>query len=463
MNKPEALIETTESVCPVCFQTIPAKRISRGGDVFLNKECPLHGEFETVVWRGAPAYATWRVNKIHTHPKVPFTQAKTGCPYDCGPCEEHLLNPCCVLLEVTQRCDIRCPVCFADSNASPSLDPNLAEIKSWYERLLETKTSLNIQLSGGEPCVRDDLPEIIALGKQAGFTYFQLNTNGLRLARDINYLKKLKAAGLSSVFLQFDGVSDQVYQAIRGRNLFAQKVKAIENCIAAGVGVVLVPVIIPGVNDYEIGNILQFALKYHPGVRGVHFQPVSYFGRFPKSPVDEDRITLPEIIAKLEHQSNGMVKEEHFKPAQAEHARCTFNGNFVVMPDGSLRPLTRFQENSCCCQPVQAEQARVKGQSFVARTWSAQPAILQKHNLVLDGFEAWDIFIERSKTHSFAISGMAFQDAWTLDLERLKQCKIFIFSPDRRLIPFCAYNLTNQQGESLYRGKCNNVDFSIPA
>src|SRR5690606_18727987 len=153
------------------------------------------------------------------------------------------------------RCDLNCPVCFADSFGKLTIDPELSEIQRWYERLLETQTNLNIQLSGGEPCVRDDLPEIIKLGKKAGYSYFQLNTNGLRLAKDKNYLKKLKEAGLSSVFLQFDGVSDQIYQIIRGRPLIELKELAIHNCIEVGVGVVLVPVIIPGINDNEIGDI----------------------------------------------------------------------------------------------------------------------------------------------------------------------------------------------------------------
>lgn len=454
MSKIVHPIDTTESVCPVCLQKIPATRVQKGKNVYLHKECPLHGVFETIIWRGDPAFESWRVEKVHSHPKNPFTEIRTGCPYDCGPCEEHLQNPCCVLLEVTQRCDLKCPVCFADSNLSPTSDPSLEEIKGWYARLLETQTSLNIQLSGGEPCVRDDLPEIIALGKQAGFPYFQLNTNGLRLAKEISFLKDLQNTGLSSVFLQFDGVTDQVYKTIRGRTLFELKERAVQNCIEIGVGVVLVPVIIPGINDQEIGDILRFALKYHPGVRGIHFQPISYFGRFPNAPQDKDRITLPEIITKLEEQSQGSLKKEHFKAAFAEHARCTFNGNFVVMPDGTIRPLTRFQPGGCGCQPIQAEEARVKGQSFVARTWSGQPTRVEKQNLSLEGFGEWDIFIERSKTHSLAISGMAFQDAWSLDLDRLRQCKIFILSPDQRLIPFCAYNLTNQQGESMYRGHC---------
>lgn len=443
----------TESVCPVCLQKIPAEKIKKNGDTYLHKTCQQHGSFEAVIWRGEPGLNIWQVSKTANHPAQPFTTVEAGCPYDCGPCSDHLQQPCCVLLEVTQRCDLGCPVCFASAGGISPSDPTLQEISVWFQRLLETRITLNIQLSGGEPCMRDDLPEIIRIGRAAGFNYFQLNTNGLRLACDPVYLSALKAAGLSSVYLQFDGVSDTVYKTIRGRALIVQKEKAVQTCIDAGLGVVLVATIIPGVNVDEIGEIFRFALAHHPGVRGIHFQPVSYFGRFPHAPADEDRITLPEIIQCLETQSGGVLRKEYFKPAVAEHARCTFNGNFVVMPDGAVKTLTRIQTNGCGCTPVQSEQARTRGQSFVARAWSAAPSA-EKSTISLGGFGEWDMFLERSRTHSLAISGMAFQDAWTLDLERLRECKIFIFSADKRLIPFCAYNLTNQAGESLYRGKC---------
>ena len=126
--------------------------------------------------------------KTPSFPKNPFTEIKQGCPYDCGLCPDHRQQSCCVLLEVTQRCDLRCPVCFADAAHNPSPDLSLSEIGVWYERLLAAGGPFNIQLSGGEPCVRDDLPEIIRLGRSHGFTFFQLNTNGLRLARDAAYL-----------------------------------------------------------------------------------------------------------------------------------------------------------------------------------------------------------------------------------------------------------------------------------
>lgn len=158
----------------------------------------------------------------------------------------------------------------------------------------------NIQLSGGEPTVRDDLPDIIRLGREKGFTYFQLNTNGLRLAREPGYAQKLKQAGLNCVFLQFDGVTNGPYQALRGAPLLEEKKRAIQSCAAARLGVVLVPVVAPGINLDQLGAILDFALEWLPVVRGVHFQPITYFGRFPGQP--HTPLTLPAFCGRSRHR-----------------------------------------------------------------------------------------------------------------------------------------------------------------
>jgi hypothetical protein len=247
------VLATTESVCPECLARIPAQRVMRGDDVFLRKTCPEHGDFETIVWRGQPGLDDWARPKIPAHPSNPFTLVECGCPLDCGLCPDHRQQTCCALLEVTQRCNLRCPVCFADAGGS-SDDPPLSTIDFWYRRLLDLSGGpCNIYLSGGEPTLRDDLPQIIRMGRELGFSYFQLNTNGLRLAAEPEYLDALKEAGLSCVFLQFDGTDDRIYRQLRDVKLLDRKIATIEQCALAGVGVVLVPTLAPGVNVDNIG------------------------------------------------------------------------------------------------------------------------------------------------------------------------------------------------------------------
>lgn len=463
----DIVLSQTESVCPECLIRIPAQRVARGESVYLRKTCPEHGEFSTVIWRGSPAFVSWVRPKLPSHPERPLTGIDRGCPYDCGLCPDHRQHTCSVLLEVTAFCDLGCPVCFADSGTHLTPDPDLGTIEGWYRQVLDAGGPFNIQLSGGEPCVRDNLPQIVALGRSLGFTFIQLNTNGLRLARDPDYAKRLKDAGLSTVFLQFDGTRDDIYHTLRGRALAEQKRKAIEHCGQNGIGVVLVPTLAPGVNTDNIGAIIEFALSRAPVVRGVHFQPISYFGRYPAAPTDQQRITIPEVINALATQTRGLVRRESFGPPGCENALCSFHGNFVIMPDGQLIPLTAHaQAQTWCSAPPLAKEGAARSREFVALHW-AGPNQIPSEVIETDALRGngadisqvhlhsslggWDTFLDRAKTHAFCISGMAFQDAWTLDLERLRDCCIHVMNPDGRLIPFCAYNLTDRLGCALYR------------
>lgn len=453
-QSPKVIVGITESVCPECLKRIPARRIAAGDAVYLDKTCAKHGKFRTVIWRGKPAYETWSVSKLASQPPVCATSVKRGCPFDCGLCPEHRQHTCCVLLEVTQRCNLACPVCFAKAGGGDD-EPDIRQIESWYRMLLASGGPYNIQLSGGEPTLRDDLPEIIAVGRAMGYDFFQLNTNGLRLADDPGYVRELRKAGLGCVFLQFDGISDAVYETIRGRALLDIKKAAIARCAEQQLGVVLVPTVIPGVNSNEIGAIIRFAVESMPAVRGVHFQPVSYFGRYPKEPADIDRITIPEVISEIERQTGSMMKMEDFRPPSAENAYCSFHGNFVLLDNGQLKAGTNARQTGCCCQPRAAAEGAKKARTFVAKRWSASPAGGKEAEAVkaapLTNTDSLDAFLDRVNNYSLSVSGMAFQDVWNLDLERLRECFIHVVSPDARIIPFCAYNLTDRHGMPLYR------------
>lgn len=452
----KVVLSATESLCPQCLARIPAERTAIGEEVYLDKICPEHGSFSTIIWRGQPLYESWAVPKQPSQPSVCATGVNQGCPFDCGLCPEHRQHTCCVLLEVTQRCNLACPVCFAASCTEDN-DPDIKQIEDWYRMLLASGGPYNIQLSGGEPTLRDDLPEIIALGRSLSFDFIQLNTNGLRLAEDYRYVRRLKEAGLSCVFLQFDGSDDIVYEKIRGKALFEAKKAAIAHCGEQQLGVVLVPTLVPGVNTADIGNIIEFAVAMMPVVRGVHFQPVSYFGRYPNAPLDADRITIPEVVSAIERQTAGKMKIKDFRPPAAENAYCSFLGNFVLLDGGELKSSTKDSPTGCCCQPQVAAGAR-KAQAFVAKRWTAAQHDSERSNAAIgsktDGLvnvASLDAFLDRVEKYSLTVSGMAFQDAWNVDLERLRDCFIHVVSPDSRIIPFCAYNLTDKRGKPLYR------------
>lgn len=244
--------------------------------------------------------------------------------------------------------------------------------------------------------------------------------------------------------MQFDGLTDEVYITLRGRALLREKLAAIENCAAAGLGIVLVPVIAPGVNDGQLGGILRFAAEHMPDVRGVHFQPISYFGRCglerPEKP-----ITIPRMLRLIEAQTNGVMRAQDFAGGGAENPYCSFHASYMRRADGSLKLLAKRSGSSCCC--TTSDDSR----KFVARQWNGEEEPDYSAEAELCETSALDEFIEQARRNTLAVSGMIFQDAYNLDLERLRRCYICEVDAEFGMVPFCAYNLTDACGRALYR------------
>ena len=435
-------IGKTMSVCPVCLRRIPAvKTVGADGNIYLEKKCWEHCAFRTLIWEGdLDSYVNWSAgdSNVPIRP-VRAKEVEKGCPNDCGLCQNHERDGCCVLLELTNRCNLRCPVCFASAGEQTPHDLSLEEIGKQYDLLMERGGPFNIQLSGGEPTLRDDLDRIIALGKEKGFSFFQLNTNGLRIADESGYAECLAEAGVSTVFLQFDGLDDKIYLALRGAALTERKLRAIENCQAAGLPVVLVPTVAPGVNDGALGDILRFALAHAPHIRGVHIQPISYFGRCGLE-APEVRLTIPAVLRRIEEQTGCLMKAADFGGGGAESPYCSFHASYLRKADGSLKALPR-RRSQCCC--VRSSDAR----DFVSQQWSGKAS-----GCDADADTAsLDAFLQQTVENTFTVSGMVFQDAYNLDLDRLRRCYICEVDTERGMVPFCAYNLTDVNGKALYR------------
>ena len=450
-------IGETQSVCPECLRVIPAVKTEEEDGIYLEKTCPEHGDFRALIWEGSrESYEVWGAGARPADRILKAGPSEKGCPLDCGLCEAHERRGCCVLLEVTKRCNLRCPVCFAD--AGEGEDISLEELGRQMDFLMEHGGPFNLQLSGGEPSMRDDLPELIRMGKEKGFTFFQLNTNGIHPPQEEGYAKALKEAGLSCVYLQFDGIGDEVCQVFRGKALWEQKKAAVDACEEAGLGIVLVPVIARGINEDQVGAILKYAVDRMPAVRGVHFQPMSYFGRYPEDP-GSYRVTIPKLLALIEEQTGGMMKAEHFTGGNATNPYCTFQANYLRREDGSLSPLAHGESR----RGGASEQAR----KYVEQQWSGaktgscccgenEPETQNcccgesTEQMRLDT-SSLDEFLVKRHNNTFAVSGMLFQDAYNLDLARLRCC--YILETDSRygMVPFCAYNLTDRRGRFLYR------------
>lgn len=442
------VLNKTQSICAICKQPIEAYYGEENGKVYFVKGCKEHGETREIVANQAADYKKWVKHPvINIPPKVAISKGTEGeCPLHCGTCENHMQTACCVLLDITERCNQNCRYCFAKAGEEDtSNDPTLEEIEGWYDRLVELgeERPFNIQLSGGEPTVRQDLPEIIAMGRGKGFDYIQLNTNGRRLASEEGYAKTLKKAGVSVAFLQFDGTTDIIYDKMRGEPLFEEKKKAIANCRKAGIPVTLVPTMTKNVNMDNIGDMMAFMLDNIDVIKGIHFQPVSFFGRHPQD--YENRVTMFDVMNELEKQTQGKFKYEDLVPISTGHSLCCFCGSYLKETHGSIKSLMSKETKATgvsCCDQTDPLAVIKRDRDFVLNKWelpegAEEPCCCED---VMD----FDQLLNYLKGNMFTVSGMAFQDLSNLDAERVKRCRVQVFTKEEKLIPFCAYN-------SIYR------------
>jgi uncharacterized radical SAM superfamily Fe-S cluster-containing enzyme/NAD-dependent SIR2 family protein deacetylase len=436
------ILHETESLCPICLKKIPARYERIDGKAYMIKTCPEHGTFKVLFWRDADMYAAWKTQGVHAPAKDRGRPEKLGCPFDCGLCDEHHSGTCTAILEITYRCNMNCNICFADSNTE-RFEPSLDQIGKMYRAALNSNRFCSVQLSGGEPTVRDDLPEIVRLGKSLGIVHLQINTNGIRIAEDPEFLQALKDAGTDLIYLQFDGLKEEIYRKIRGREMMDIKLRAIENCAKARMGVLLVPVVIPGLNLDHLGDIVRFAKAHIPTVKGVHFQPVSYFGRFPGDvPPDESRCGIDDVIHALTEQMGNELKMEYFVPRKQFDPHCDFSSTFYLDEQGKLVPMSRFNQND---QDTEQTDFVAKTNCYTDKRWRYQSAKEKSADTLLKKFAL------RTLTHSFSISGKGFQDVWNVDLGRLHGCCVHIVRGDESIIPFCAFHLTSTDGRRLYK------------
>jgi 7,8-dihydro-6-hydroxymethylpterin dimethyltransferase len=422
------VLDYTEGLCPICLKVVEAKVIAGNGAVYLKKMCPDHGPSKVHLWPDVDHYQWMRSFRL------PFIQPNRGlnpvkgCPSDCGLCSTHLRHSTLVEIEVTQRCNLRCPVCFMSAGKAPT-DPSLETIESMYAAILDQSgAQTSIQLTGGEPTVRRELPEIVRIGRRMGFSAIEINTNGLVIGRDPEYIRQLSDAGISGVYLQFDGLTEPVYEKIRGEYLLQDKLQAIERCRAAGVQVVLAMTVVWGINHDQVGGVLDFALRNLDVVAGVAFQPAFTSGRF--EPAAERRLTMGDVVFMLAEQSHGLIQPYDLWPLSTSHPLCSC-GTYLVhdgkSSDGdAVEPVTR----------------RITQHEYMQRYNPHSP----------QGSVFADILAQRGDSTGSGLSVvvMNYMDAMTMDLKRLKECSMTVTMEDGRLVPFCAYQLTNMYEDRLY-------------
>lgn len=460
------LLKRTESLCPVCLQKIPARIVGESDDkVYMVKDCSQHGSFKTLIWRGVKSWLLWESlndwepERLEGDENV--TKTERGCPFDCGLCPDHLRKACFVVVEITNRCNLNCPVCFASANEKYAYDVTLDDVERMLKTVLryECKTSVPpVQFSGGEPTVRDDLPDMVALAKKLGFNTIMINTNGVRIARDKEYLESLKENGANLIYLQFDGVTDNVYLKLRGTALTEIKYKAIKNCADLGLGVILVPTVVKDVNFHQVGEIIKFAKEWIPTVRGVHFQPISYFGRYPYQPDNDSRVTVPDMLKAIEEQTGGELKANNFVPinlGRGCESHCSFTNVSILTKSGELLPVTDFPSEKEIQEIVSSRKGKIQpkhARNVIKDYWKPSETCTCSCRFYTGDFGE---LAECLQEYYLSISGMPFQDVWNIDVNRSKKCCVHLVTPNNKIIPFCTFNITSIDGKTLYRDQAH--------
>ncbi|MHA1726092.1 MAG: radical SAM protein [Promethearchaeota archaeon] len=321
----DKIIRKTTSLCPECLKQIPAEIYidSEKNWVMMRKHCETHGDFKDKISIDPEEYI-WAQNftdeigstiNISTKPEYVSSGIKpieNGCPYDCGICQNHKSAPCIALIDITNRCNLACPICFANASAQGYVvEPTFEQIVQIMNhfRSMKPVSAVLLQISGGEPTVREDLPEIIRKGKELGFVEVMVTSNGVRLGKSIEYVKELVDAGMDALYLQFDATdAPEIWKKVRGVNLWPLKKRVIENCRKVGFkGIILVPTVAKGVNDNQIGNILDFARDNADVVAGIVFQPVSLCGRINYEELMDLRYTTSDLKKAINKHTNNVI------------------------------------------------------------------------------------------------------------------------------------------------------------
>jgi uncharacterized radical SAM superfamily Fe-S cluster-containing enzyme len=401
-----------------------------------------------MVWPSAEHYKWMRslaFPKVAPNRDAIHKSAKP-CPTGCGICQRHQRKPTLVEIEVTQRCNIHCPVCFMSAESDTS-DVPLERIDDFIDAIATTAgTDTGVQLTGGEPTVRSDLADIIRRVRARGFWGVEVNTNGVVISRDTDYLRGLVDAGLTGIYLQFDGFDREAYKQIRGADILDNKLKAVQNCREAGIQVVLAMTIVSGLNDDQIGDVISYACDNSDVIAGVALQPAFTSGRF-----DAKRVVplgMGDVIFMLEEQTNGMVKASDIWPLGCSHPMCD-TGTFLVRHSGESRNPNANDESA-----LLTEQERADSASFipVTRDLTRDEYMALYNPDSPQGSVFYDVCVKKGLSTSDGISLiiMNYMDAYTMDLERMEECSMFSTMPNGALIPFCSYELTDCRGHRVY-------------
>jgi uncharacterized radical SAM superfamily Fe-S cluster-containing enzyme len=418
--------------------------------MYIQKNCSAHGIHSEIFEEDAEYHLLKRkYDKPGTQTPCQ-TVTEKGCPFDCGLCPEHDQHTCVGLIEITDSCNLNCPVCFANSGKNDFLSiETIDRILTNYVELEGGEAEI-LQISGGEPTIHPDIIEIIKLALSKNIRFVMLNTNGLRIASDPDFVRQLSQfKERFEIYLQFDGFRENTHLHFRGKNLADIKTKAIKNLLGENIPVTLVSTVEKGINDDEIGDIISYGMNKN-GIRGVSFQPVSYVGRINSEPAD-NRVTLSGLIRQIEKQLHTIFQKGDIFPLPCNVERVAIS-YLVKNKKGKFWPLSREIKVNSYLPVIENTFAfdadRLLDKNLISfnnnlKLCECFSLINELYKFIPKNFKIRSAAEKKSfiDENTFRISITSFIDPYNFDLKSAQKECVHILTPDLKRIPFSVYNM----------------------
>lgn len=436
----------TVSLCDQCLTPVPAKIIFENDKVYYLKRCREHGVRKTLISTDIPYFKRcldWL--KPGDRPQEFQTRFNEGCPYDCGLCPDHEQHSCLALIDINDECNLTCPVCFADSSPGRGGSLSLDEVEARLDMLVASEGEPDLlQISGGEPTIHPQIIDILHAAKARPIRHLMLNTNGMRIARDKEFVARLAELKPGfEVYLQFDSLNPDTLKALRGADLTRIRQQALENLEEAGISTTLVAVIRKGLNDHEVGEIIDHALGWSC-VRGVTFQPVQDAGRIKGLDASRNRAVLSDIRRRIIAAPNAFGEEDMIPlPCNPESISIGYalrQGKAIVPITGLLprEVLVDALPNSVSFEKYPDLRSRISEFFSLATTPDDAPSRLEA---LLCCLPEVPTPAELGYGDLFRVAVVEFLDAHNFCLSRVKRSCVHFVSGDGKIIPFDTYNL----------------------
>ncbi len=444
--RPYLYYDAAISLCATCFRRVDAKVVIQEGCVYLDKRCPEHGATRVLIADDAAYYRRAREQflKPSEMPKKFNTPVKWGCPYDCGLCADHEQHSCLSILEITDHCNLSCPVCYAESGPWRPTHRSLEQIEFMLDAIVSNEGEPDVvQISGGEPTIHPEFFAVLDAARRRPIRHLMLNTNGIRIANEPGFAERLAEYGPGfEVYLQFDSLEAAPLQAMRGADLREVRRKALDRLNALDLSTTLVVTVQNGLNDQELGAIVEFAVA-QPCVRGVTLQPIQEAGRLKDYDAARDRLTLTGVRNRVLAQTDVFTPDD-IVPVPC-HPDCIAMA-YGIKTENGLVPLTRFLDAETLVQGATNtitfeanSMLREKlfnclstGHSPEGGAESLQQLLCCLPDIAAPDFDYKDVF---------RLIIMEFLDAQSFDVRSVRKSCVHIVHPDGRLIPFDTYNL----------------------